>query len=457
MNEHIFRAYDIRGKVDPDLPLDLARDLGRAIGSLTIRRGELPCLAVGRDARQSGPSLRDAMVAGLGEVGCAVIDVGIVPTPLLYFAVHTLKVGGGIAITGSHNPGDENGFKIMIGKATTHGPDIQILKKMILDADFEPAPASQPSVQQYDIRTPYEERILADVQLGPHRPMIVVDAGNGPTGPIAPDLLRRLGCTVHELYCDLDGTFPNHHPDPTVAENLVDLQAEVARTSADLGVAYDGDGDRIGVIDSDGQIIWGDRLLVLLARALLREQPGATIVGEVKCSQTLFADITARGGRPIMSRVGHSLIKDRMRAEGALLAGEMSGHIFYKHRWFGFDDAIYTTCRLLEILSLRGRSIGELLADLPPTHTTPELRLPCPDNIKFEVVQRVTAHFRSDHDVIDIDGARVGFDGGWGLVRASNTGPILVLRCEADSAERLAAIQDSLEAAIARARRELQP
>lgn len=456
MNEHIFRAYDIRGKVDPDLPIALVRDLGRAIGSLVQRRGQVPVVAVGRDARLSGPDLRDALVGGLMEVGCSVVDVGIVPTPLLYFAVHTLDVGGGVAITGSHNPGDENGFKLMIGTATAHGPDIQLLKTMVQSGDYEGAAEQAPTVRQHDIRGPYCAHILDDVHLGPHRPQIVVDAGNGPTGPIAPALLRQLGCTVHELFCDMDGTFPNHHPDPTVAENLVDLQAEIARTGADLGVAYDGDGDRIGVVDAEGQIIWGDRLLVLLSRALLLEQPGATIVGEVKCSQTLFDDITRHGGRAIMGKVGHSLIKERMRSEGALLAGEMSGHIFYQHRWFGFDDAIYTTCRLLEILSLRGRTIDQLLADLPPTHATPELRVACPDAIKFDVVERVTAHFRAQHEVIDIDGARVAFAGGWGLVRASNTGPILVLRCEADSAQTCEHIRLELEAAIAQAKLELR-
>ncbi len=457
MNEHIFRAYDIRGRVDPDLTPELARNLGRAIGTLTVRRGHLPVLAVGRDARLSGPSLSQALIAGMGDVGCAAIDVGIAPTPLVYFAVHTLEVGGGVAITGSHNPPNENGFKIMIGGATAHGEDIQELKRLIESGDYAPEPAVRPAVTGHDIHCPYRERILADIKMGPNLLTVVLDAGNGPTGPLAPDLVRALGCTVHELFCDMDGTFPNHHPDPTVADNLVDLQAEVARTGADLGIAYDGDGDRLGVVDGQGQIIWGDRLMVILSRALLAEVPGATIVGEVKCSQTLFDDITAHGGQAIMGQVGHSLIKARMRSEGAQLAGEMSGHIFYKHRWLGFDDATYTTCRLLEILSQSGRTLADLLADLPQSHTTPELRVECPDAIKFDVVERVTAHFRADHDVIDIDGARVLFDGGWGLVRASNTGPILVLRCEADSADRCQAIRANLEGAIAQARRELAP
>lgn len=447
VNRHVFRAYDIRGPVDRDFPDDFVRDLGRAIATLTLRRGHTPKIAIGRDARLSSDHLRDLLTEGMRSTGCSTVDVGLVPTPLLYFAVHNLDVGGGVMVTGSHNPPQDNGFKMMIGLGTLHGADIQQLKNLIEQRDFE---VGEGASEQHPIAGEYNDNVLGQIKLAKtERPIrIVVDAGNGPSGPLVPGLLRALGVEVHELFCDLDGTFPNHHPDPTVEKNLLDLRAEVLRVNADLGVAYDGDGDRIGVLDETGAVIWGDTLLIVLARALLADEPGATIVGEVKCSQRLFDDISAHGGRPIMSRVGHSLIKDRMKAEGALLAGEMSGHIFYKHRWFGFDDAAYTTCRLLEIVSKHDGPMSSLLADLPPAHSTPELRLDCPDAIKFDVVQHVTAHFQQHHEVIDIDGARVLFDDGWGLVRASNTGPVLVLRCEAQTAASLAAIQDQLDAAI---------
>ncbi len=340
----------------------------------------------------------------------------------------------------------------MWGRAALPGADVQELKAIIERGDFATGSGSGSDHPIHDV---YVKRVVDDARVGDRPLTVVVDAGNGPAGPLVPGLLRKLGIDVHELYCDLDGTFPNHHPDPTQEENLVDLRAEVLARGADLGVAYDGDGDRIGVIDETGRIIWGDELMVALSRALLAEEPGATIVGEVKCSQRLFDDIAANGGRPIMSRVGHSLIKDRMKAEGALLAGEMSGHIFYKHRWFGFDDAAYTTTRLLEILSRHDGPMSSLLCDLPAAHATPELRLSCPDALKFDIVSRVTERFRRTHEITDIDGVRVHFDRGWGLVRASNTGPVLVVRCEADSAAALAQIRATIEGAVQDAEREL--
>lgn len=450
MNPHIFRAYDVRGVADRDLTDDLARHLGQAIGSLVVRRGLHPVLAVGRDARLSSPRLRDALVQGITSTGVSVIDVGVCATPMLYFAAFTLAVGGGVMVTGSHNPAEDNGFKITLDQCSLHGEDIQGLRRAIEQAGSDGAGFAHGSgeVSFQDIHTPYVDWILGNITMGDRPLRVVVDAGNGPTGPVAPGLLRRLGCEVHELFCELDGRFPNHHPDPTVAENLVDLQAEVARVGADVGIAYDGDGDRIGVVDANGGILWGDRLMVLLSRAVLAAEPGAAIVAEVKCSQTLFDDITARGGRAIMSRVGHSLIKERMKQEGALLAGEMSGHIFYKHRYFGYDDAMYTTCRLLEILSGQPEPLADLLADVPATFSTPELRLHCPDEKKFRVVEAVTRHFQRSHEVIDIDGARVLFADGWGLVRASNTGPILVLRCESTSREGLERIRRDITSAI---------
>ncbi|MSP93572.1 MAG: phosphomannomutase/phosphoglucomutase [Myxococcales bacterium] len=454
MNPQIFRAYDIRGVADRDLPDDVARRIGRGIGLLASdRTGKRepdhgPVLAVGRDARLSSRRIRNALVAGLQSVGVRVVDVGICATPMVYFAAHTFGVDGGVMVTGSHNPAPDNGVKVTLCGSSLHGEDIQTIRRL---ADSVAPETRFGSISERDVHAPYVDWIAENISVSSSRTLrVVVDAGNGPTGPVAPGLLRRLGCEVIELFCEPDGRFPNHHPDPTVAENLVDLQAAVALHGADLGVAYDGDGDRIGVVDEQGGILWGDRLMVILSRALLRDVPGAAIVAEVKCSQTLFDDIAARGGRAVMSRVGHSLIKDRMKQEDAALAGEMSGHIFYKHRYFGYDDAMYTTCRLLEILAATDAPLSSLLVDLPLMHATPELRLHCPDESKFHVVATVTEQFRGTHDVIDIDGVRVRFPDGWGLVRASNTGPILVLRCEATTAAGRDRIRAELTAAVER-------
>jgi phosphomannomutase/phosphoglucomutase len=448
MNPQIFRAYDIRGVADRDLTDDVARAIGQAIATLCRRRSHAPVLAVGRDARLSSDRLHAALCQGLTAGGVTVVDVGVCATPMLYFACFNLEVGGGVMITGSHNPAPDNGFKTVLGGQSLHGDDILLLGQMARAGDFE---TGDGAVIQADIHGPYVDWIAQHVALGPRKLKVVVDAGNGPTGPVAPPLLERLGAQVWGLFTEPDGRFPNHHPDPTVEANLLDLRKKVAEVGADVGIAYDGDGDRIGVVDENGKVLWGDRLMVVLARALLKEVPGATVVGEVKCSQSLFDDIARHGGRPIMSKVGHSLIKDRMRQEGALLAGEMSGHVFYKHRYFGYDDAIYTTCRLLEILSRHDGPLSSLLADLPAGCATPEIRLTCPDEIKFQVVEAVTQRFRGTHEVIDIDGARVVFPDGWGLVRASNTGPVLVLRCEAETEAACQRIRQTLEAAIAAA------
>jgi len=447
MNANIFRAYDIRGVADRDLPDAVVRDIGAAIAAALRKRGLLARLAVGRDARLSSPRMRDALVDGLTANGIDVIDIGVCATPMLYFAAFTLEVGGGVMVTGSHNPPEDNGLKITLDKMSLHGDEILALRDAI-DSGLPAPAATEGAVLPADIDAPYRDWIADRIELGPRRLKVVVDAGNGPTGPVAPPLLRRLGCEVIGLFTDPDGTFPNHHPDPTVEANLADLRRAVADHGADLGIAYDGDGDRIGVIDEQGGILWGDKLLIILARALLQDVPGAAIVGEVKCSQTLFDDIAARGGRPVLSKVGHSLIKDRMKQEGALLAGEMSGHIFYKHRYFGYDDAIYTTCRLLEIVSRDPRPVSALLADVPTTFATAEIRLPCPDDRKFGVVAAVAARYRASHEVIDIDGVRVVFADGWGLVRASNTGPVLVMRCEAQSEAGRDRIRAELTAAV---------
>lgn len=447
MNPNIFRAYDIRGVADRDLGDDVARNIGRAVASEVLARGLLPRLAIGRDARLSSPRLRDALVAGLTESGIDIIDVGVCATPMQYFAAFTLDVGGGVMVTGSHNPPADNGFKITLNKASLHGDEIAALRLRILSGDLQ-SNGRVGGVQDVDIAAPYCDFIANNITLGPRKLKVVIDCGNGPTGPTSPGLVRRLGCEVIGLFVEPDGNFPNHHPDPTVEANLVDLRLAVAESGADVGIAYDGDGDRIGVIDEKGGIFWGDKLLILLARAVLRAVPGAAIVGEVKCSQTLFDDIAKHGGRPVLSKVGHSLIKDRMKQEGAQLAGEMSGHIFYKHRYFGFDDATYTTCRLLEILSRDPRPMSELLADVPHTFATPEIRLHCADDQKFSVVSHVAAAFKRTHDVIDIDGVRVNFADGWGLVRASNTGPVLVMRCEAQTADGRDQIQQALTSAV---------
>ncbi len=454
MNPHIFRAYDIRGKADRDLPDDVVRAIGQAFATVIVRRGLLRQVAVGRDARLSSPRIRDALSEGLRAGGCDVLDVGLVPTPLVYFAAHTREVGGAVMVTGSHNPGDENGLKMVIDKAALFGDDIAELQRIAREGDFEHGTGIDRGIE---VVRPYVDQQKLMVEFGPRRLKVVVDAGNGPTGPLAPGLLEDLGIDVVPLYCELDGTFPNHHPDPTVEENLLDLRAAVAAHGADLGVAYDGDGDRIGVLDEQGNVVWGDRLLALFARALLAEVPGAAIVAEVKCSDVLFDDIAKHGGRPIMGQVGHSLIKARMKAEGALLAGEMSGHIFFAHRYFGYDDAIHATLRLLEILTHGEAPLSALLADLPATVATPELRLDCPDAHKFAIVAHVRDQFAGRLPTVDIDGVRVRFDDGWGLVRASNTGPVLVMRCEASTAEACAANEAILREAVARATMELVP
>lgn len=463
---HIFREYDIRGVADRDLTDDLARALGAAFAQVlrsglasAAARPARPRVAVCRDARLSSDRLFAALTGGLRYAGADVVSIGVGPSPLLYFAAHHLGTDGAVMITASHNPGPDNGFKLMRGKASFFGADIQRLADLIESGAGLREPASNPgTLTELDLEPAYIEAVRAGTRLERAGVRFVVDAGNGAAGPLGLRALRALGFDPDPLYCELDGTFPNHHPDPTVPKNLEALRARVLETGAALGVAWDGDGDRIGVLDDRGDVIWGDRLLVLFARALLAERPGAAVLGEVKCSEVLYADIAARGGRPILWKTGHSLIKTKMKEEGALLAGEMSGHMFFADRWPGFDDAIYATARLLEILAREGRPVRELLADLPETFTTPEIRVDCPDAVKFEVVRRVQDHYRATHRVIEIDGARVDFgDGAWGLCRASNTGPVLVLRFEARTPERRDAIRAEVEAVVAAALRGAPP
>lgn len=452
-NPNVFREYDIRGVADRDLPDSLARDLGRALGTLWVRRGARR-VAVGADCRLSSPRLKAALSEGLLECGLTLIDIGVGPTPMMYFSVFHGPGGepldGGVQVTGSHNPPAENGFKMMAGRETLSGEDIARLRRMIEQEDFVRAPGGR--VEELDPLPAYAGFVKGNVELRRTDLRLAIDAGSGSAGPVALAALRAVGLDPIPLLCEPDGRFPVHHPDPSEPHNLELLRRTVIERGLDLGVAYDGDGDRIGVIDAQGEVLFGDRLLILLARHVLRDRPGAAILGEVKCSQTLYDDIAKHGGRPILWKTGHSLIKKKMREEGALLAGEMSGHVFFADRFFGFDDAVYATLRLLEILAAEARPLAELLADVPATVSTPEIRVDCPDELKFAVVDRVKERFGRDHEVITVDGARILFEGGWGLVRASNTQPVLVLRFEAEDEARLSAIRAEVERAVSEAR-----
>lgn len=456
---HIFREYDIRGVADRDLSDAFAEDLGLGIG--TLFSSDAPArpvrIALGRDCRLSSPRLFEALKKGLLATGVEVIEIGIGPTPMLYFAVHHLGTDGGIQITGSHNPGEDNGFKIMRGKGSFFGKDIQALRERMEKKEFTVRAGGK--LSSADLLPAYIERTKGDITLKTTDIKFVVDAGNGAGGPAALATMRALGLNPDPLFCDMDGRFPNHHPDPTVEKNVEALIDRVRKTGARVGIAYDGDADRLGAVDANGDIIWGDKLMILFSRALLKTNPGAGILGEVKCSQTLYDDIAKHGGKPILWKTGHSLIKTKMKETGAMLAGEMSGHLFFADRYYGYDDAIYASLRLLEILSEDRRSIGEMLSDVPKTSVTPEIRVDCPDALKFRVVEKVTAHYRAaGNKVIDIDGARVDFSDAsgpaWGLVRASNTGPVLVLRFEAPTPERRDSLRSQVEALVAKFRSE---
>jgi len=460
IDDRIFREYDIRGRAGVDLTPQVAEALARAyVSYLKEKTGkESLTVSVGRDVRLSSDELRDALMKGLAESGCNVIDIGVCPTPLQYFSLHTLSVDGGIMITGSHNPPEYNGFKVSVGKETIYGTEIQRLKTVMRGA-LPGESKKRGNIEELDIISRYIDYHIRRFSetlppAGLKKPIkVVVDAGNGTGGLVAPFLLRRLGCDVVELFCEPDGRFPNHHPDPTVMENMKALISEVARHGADFGVGYDGDADRIGVVDEKGSVIWGDQLMVIYSRDILKKNPGATIIGEVKCSQTLYDEIERLGGKAVMWKTGHSLIKSRMKELKALLAGEMSGHIFFSDRYFGFDDAIYSTCRLIEILAEKrkeedGLPFSTLSSGLPKTFSTPEIRIDCPDSEKFEVIERLKTAVKKGSgrfkikNIIDIDGLRIVFDNGWALVRASNTQPVLVLRYEAESEELLEGLKE---------------
>ena len=437
MKSHIFREYDIRGIFPEELNEDTTHQLGLAIGTYYHNKGA-ERISVGHDCRLSSPDLSKWLIESLMESGIDVVDVGMVPTPLLYFSLHQLDMDGGVQITGSHNPPEFNGFKICLGEMSVHGKEIQKIREISEAGNYK---RGKGKLEKADVREPYIRYLQGNINPGPVKRRVVVDAGNGIGGPIACEIYNNLGVDVIPLFCEPDGRFPNHHPDPTIPENLKTMVSKVHETSADLGIAFDGDADRIGVVDQEGNIIWGDQLMIIFSRELLARHPGGKIIGEVKCSQVLYDDIKNHGGKAIMWKAGHSLIKTKMKEEGALLAGEMSGHIFFSERYFGYDDAIYAGARLLEILSHTEKGVKDLLSDIPKMVNTPEIRIDCPDETKFQVVAELVEEFKKDYKVIDVDGARVLFDGGWGLVRASNTQPVLVLRFEANDKKRLKEIR----------------
>ena len=448
----IFREYDIRGIAGKELSPEFAHCLGQAysvyLKSHNPGKSDLT-VTLGRDCRLTGDRYASALCEGIRSTGIHVIRLGVCPTPLTYYSIFHLETDGGVMVTGSHNPADYNGFKICVGKDTLHGTEIQALRKIMEALVATPLPkVAQGSVRDYEIIPPYIEHLVRNARPLKHK-KIVLDAGNGTAATVAPELFKRLGATGIPLFCELDGRFPNHHPDPTVAENLKQLIETVLREKADLGIAFDGDSDRIGVVDEKGQILFGDELMVLYARTILKENPGATIISEVKSSHKLYNDIAANGGKPIMWKTGHSLIKAKMKETKAALAGEMSGHIFFADRYFGFDDAIYAALRVYEIASDATEPFSSLLRDLPKTVSTPEIRVDCEEEKKFQLVEETKTRLRAENlKINDIDGVRVDFGDGWGLVRASNTQPVLVLRFEATTAARLSELRSVIEGAL---------
>ncbi|MCS7149684.1 MAG: phosphomannomutase/phosphoglucomutase [Caldimicrobium sp.] len=439
VSPYIFREYDIRGRVGEDFTEEVVRLIGKAYGTMVKRKGG-ETVVCGRDGRLSGPSLQNALIEGITSTGVNVIDIGITPTPVMYFSLFWWEnIDGGIQVTGSHNPPEFNGLKICLGRDTIFGGEIQRIRDLIEKEDFEKG-SGKPS--QRDILEDYINYLYDNIKL--ERPLkVALDPGNGVCALTAPKIFEKLGCEVERLFCEVDGTFPNHHPDPVVPENLKFLKEAVISKGYEGGFGYDGDGDRIGVIDEKGNIIWGDQLLIIFAEELLKKYTGAKVIAEVKCSRVFYRRVEELGGKPIMWKTGHSLIKSKMKEEKALLAGEMSGHIFFADRWFGFDDGVYASLRLAEILSKTSKPLSSYLEELPKMFSTPEIRTACPDEIKFEVVKDLVKKFKSEGlTVIDVDGARIEFDEGWALVRASNTQPVLVLRFEAETEAFLSELQE---------------
>lgn len=445
INAHIFREYDIRGIVELDMTPEIVVSLGKGIGTFFRNHGK-NVISVARDGRLSSPEIRNILINGLCSTGLSVIDIGIVPSPLSYYSTHTLDVGGSVMITGSHNPANYNGFKVTLGTDSVYGDQIQEIRNIIESKKFQIGSGSK---GKKNIIPGYLDDLNNRLTLT-RKIRVGIDPGNGVGGLTAIPLLENLGCEVHAINAEVDGNFSAHHPDPTVESNLEMLKYLVKREKLELGIAFDGDADRIGIVDENGDILMGDQILAVLARNVLKDKPGATIIGEVKCSKLLFDDILKHGGNPVMWKVGHSLIKSKMHQTGAMLAGEVSGHIFFQHRYYGFDDATYVAGRFLEIVDKSIDPVSKFLADWPRAWNTPEIRRECPDEIKFDVVSAVSNYFKAKYEVIDIDGMRVNLPGGWGLLRASNTQPVVVMRFEADSESRLNEIQQEIEVSLSK-------
>ncbi|MFP4237388.1 MAG: phosphomannomutase/phosphoglucomutase [Desulfonatronovibrio sp.] len=441
INRDIFRAYDIRGIVDQDFDSEWVETLGKACGTYFRDLG-MDQAVVGHDCRHSSPGYQQDMVRGLQSTGLDVVFLNMVATPLFYFAVKKLGRKAGVMVTASHNPPDFNGFKVWAGDSTIHSEEIQKIYEIMANGKFA---QGKGLAGEYDVVPDYLSYLQAQGPIsGPVK--VVVDGGNGAAGLVCVQALENAGAEVIPIYCEPDGDFPNHHPDPTVMKNNKDLVSMVKKENAQLGIGLDGDGDRIGVVDENGRMLYGDQLLAVYAREVLEKNPGASVIGEVKCSHLLFNDIEKHGGRPIMWKTGHSLIKAKMKEENSLLAGEMSGHMFFADRYFGFDDAIYSAQRLVEIVAeKKGKKLSQYLEDWPRTYNTPELRMECPDKIKFQVVSMAQDYFRKHYNIVDVDGVRITFDDGWALLRASNTQPVLVLRFEAESESRLAEFREIIE------------
>ena len=438
MNKAIFREYDIRGHIEKDLEDEVVLSIGRAFATL-MHENMKKKASLGRDCRLSSEHFRNLLMEGMLDGGLEVVDLGVVPTPVFYFSLFTLDVDGGIMVTGSHNPPEYNGFKIALGKSTIFGEQIKYVGRIIEEKRFVKGSGIEKKYER--IIEDYYNFLRKDIKLS-KKFKVVVDAGNGTGGYVACPIMREFGQEVVELFCDMDGRFPNHFPDPTIEAYMEKLKETVVKEGADCGIGYDGDADRIGVVDEKGNIIWGDYLMIIFARDILKEKKGAYFVSEVKCSRNLFEDIEKHGGKAIMWKAGHSLIKQKMKEVGALLAGEMSGHMFFADRYFGYDDAIYSSLRLLEIMEKEGKPLSQLLSDVPRMYATPEIRLDCPDEIKFSVIEKLKETYRGKYEVIDIDGVRVVFREGWGLARPSNTQPVIVLRFEAESEDSLKRIED---------------
>jgi phosphomannomutase/phosphoglucomutase len=444
IQESIFREYDIRGIVETELQDDVVERIASAFAAIFIKEGKKK-IVLGMDGRPSSPNIKKIMIENLTKYGLEVLDIGLIPTPVMYYAVFKRNMDGGIVITASHNPGEYNGFKALVGKEAQSGSQIKEIYRIASAGEFPPEKPGK--ITGEDILPEYMDYIADDIKLK-KKIKVVVDAGNGTGGITAPTLYRKLGAEVFDIFCEVDGTFPNHHPDPTKIDNLKDLIAKVKETGADIGIGFDGDGDRIGVVDINGAILWGDQMTILFARDMLAKEKGLKIISEVKASEVLYSEIAKHGGEPIMWKTGHSLIKKKIFEVGAALAGEMSGHIFFNDRWFGFDDAVYAGARLLEIIAASDQSLPEMIASIPKAYNTPEIRVDTTEEAKFKIVAHLVEHFKKDYEVIDIDGARVKFPHGWALVRASNTQPSLVVRFEADSEDHLEEIQSSVEPVI---------